>query len=89
MISQFLDLFQERARRMGQMMHRLQVDVVALARSRHGGDFARVRTACAACRNTRRCDLAHEAWLSGRPCERPEDFCPNAALLTQFRDRKG
>ena len=86
-MTELLDRFQERARRMGQMMHRLEVDVVELARSRHGGDFAKVRAACAACRSAERCDRAHEDWLAGRAGDHPDSYCPNAPLLGQFRDR--
>ena len=87
MTTNLLDCFQERARRMGQMMHRLQVDVVGLACSRHGGDFAKVRATCAACSNAERCDRAHEVWLAGGASDSPDEYCPNAALLGQFRDR--
>lgn len=87
MISDWLDRFQERARRMGQMMHRMQVDMVWLARSRHGGDIAKVRSVCAGCRSTERCDRAHELWIAGRDCEPPEAYCPNARLLAGFREQ--
>ncbi len=88
MITQLLGQFQERARRMGQMMHRLDVDVVELARSRHGGDFAKVRAACTACCNAARCDRAHEDWLAGRAADPPDDYCPNARLLGRFREQQ-
>lgn len=88
MITELLERFQERSRLMGQMMHRLQIDVVGLARSRHGADFARVRSGCAACRCAQRCDLAHDDWLAGRPTDAPETYCPNAELLALFRERE-
>jgi hypothetical protein len=89
MIAAVMNRFHERARRMGQMMHRLDVDVVELARRRHGMDFANARSTCAACRHTEICDRAHDDWLAGRVSAAPDGFCPNAGLLAAYREQPG
>jgi hypothetical protein len=69
---------EKQARRMSEMMARLKVDSLALARARGGNGFAEARNRCIACGTSEEC----KQWL-----EKPEgaaggpDFCPNWGLF--------
>ena len=69
---------EKQARRMREMMARLRVDPVALARARNGNAFAEARNRCVVCGTTEEC---------ARYLHKPEgtasvpDFCPNHQLF--------
>jgi hypothetical protein len=69
---------EKQARRMREMMARLRVDPVALARSRNGNAFAEARNRCVACRTIEECAryLHKPEGTAGDP-----DFCPNHQLF--------
>ena len=81
---------EKQARRMREMMARLRVDPVALARARNGNAFAEARNRCVACGATGECEryLHQPEGLAA-----PPDFCPNHQLfkstdkLPDARDR--
>jgi Family of unknown function (DUF6455) len=77
---------ERRARRMNEMMERLDVDPVALARLREGSVYAEARNLCLFCGTSDTC----LRWLdapaqSGR---RPE-FCPNLPLFDACPRKSG
>lgn len=73
---------ERQAKRMHEMMRKLDVDIVKLARLQSGDAYARARMNCLRCRHTRECLL----WLDADPpsCAAP-DFCPNFALFEQCK----
>jgi len=73
---------ERRAVRMQQMMHRLDVDALALVRLRNGEAYAEARTKCMVC------DEGHEClrWLDEGGMEtRGPDFCPNLGYFNSCR----
>lgn len=75
---------ERQATRMHEMMERLGVDALALARLRKGEAYAEARKGCLFCPTTEECF----AWLdaTGEPEQGP-DFCPNRKLLLSCRRR--
>lgn len=76
---------ERRALRMHEMMQRLEVDPVKLARLRGGDAYADARAMCLSCGASERC----LRWLDNpvRTSNRPE-FCPNLTLFEACkRDR--
>lgn len=69
---------ERQARRMHEVMERLDVDVGALARLRQGDAYAEARTRCLFCGTSDRC----LRWLDdpAQAGRRPQ-FCPNLALF--------
>ena len=69
---------ERRARRLHEMIERLDVDPVVLARLRQGEAYTEARTRCLLCGTSDKCLrwLEQEGTASKRP-----DFCPNLALL--------
>jgi len=69
---------ERQARRMHEMMKRLDVDTGALARLRHGEAFAEARRRCLLCGTSDKCLrwLEQPAGFGARP-----EFCPNLALF--------
>lgn len=76
---------ERQARRMHDMMDRLDVDAVKLARMDEGRAYAQARTRCFNCRETDKC----LEWLDAAetPKERP-DFCPNLRLFDFLTERQ-
>ncbi len=75
---------ERRASRMHEMMDRLGVDVVALARHRAGDSYAEARKSCLDCQAGDQC----LRWLD-RPQPPGEEplFCPGFASFEAFRRR--
>ena len=75
---------EHRARRLKQMIERLDVDVLRLVRLRQGDTYCEARKLCIECRNGAKC----LAWLETLPThgESP-DFCPNLPVLVNLRRR--
>lgn len=73
-----LQRIEKQARRMREMMARLRVDPVALARARNGNAFAEARNRCVVCGATEECQryLESSEGTSGAPV-----FCPNHQLF--------
>lgn len=74
---------ERQAIRMHEMMDRLDVDPVKLARTAGGDAYAEARTRCLHCTDARAC----LDWLeadAGASCAEPE-FCPNLALFRTCR----
>ncbi len=69
---------ERQARRMHDMMKRLDVDAGALARLRQGEAYAQARSRCLSCGTSDKC----LRWLDEPPAagKRP-DFCPNLSLF--------
>ena len=88
MLTDLVQRFGDRARRMGQMMDRMRVDAVALIQGRHGGEFLKARARCAGCQNTEVCEHSYESWLAGRPNASPKEFCPNYELFAEYREKR-
>jgi hypothetical protein len=80
MTSLFFRDVERQARRMGDMIQRLDVDTLKLVCLRGGGAYVRARTTCLDCSNTARCLQWLDAPLSdgARPT-----FCPNLSLLEE------
>jgi hypothetical protein len=73
---------ERQARRMHDMMHRLDVDPAALARERGGDAYAEARTRCLKCLDAHECVY----WLeAGVAADAAPDFCPNRELFESFR----
>lgn len=72
---------ERRARRMREMIHRLDVDRLELAYADLGDVYAMAANTCLSCENTSACLL----WLEAAPqgAERPL-FCPNLELFKRF-----
>ncbi|WP_292899460.1 MULTISPECIES: DUF6455 family protein [unclassified Nitratireductor] len=69
-----------RAKLMGKMMDRCDVDIQHLARERLGLTFASAIRSCRLCSNAASC----EVWLAataGEPAHTPPAFCPNAGVF--------
>ncbi len=62
---------ERQARRMHDMMNRLDVDAVALVRQRNGDVYAEARARCLLCQEGTKC----LRWLDGKSGGAP-DFCP-------------
>ena len=74
---------ERQARRMHDMMERLNVDKAALVRARQGQDYAEARARCVTSRHQRRKCLR---WLDKQPPSGGEPaFCPNLRLFEQYR----
>lgn len=73
---------ERRARRMHEIMERLDVDPVVLARLRRGDAYAEARTRCLSCGTSNKC----VRWLEQppQPDKRPE-FCPSLSLFEACR----
>ena len=69
---------ERQARRMHDMMRRLDVDPAALVRLRQGEAYAQARSRCLSCGTSDKC----LRWLDESPQagKRP-DFCPNLSLF--------
>ncbi len=78
MSAPFFRQVERQARRMGDMIDRLDVDTLELACLRQGDAYVEARTTCFDCANTASC----LQWLEASPADaaRPT-FCPNLALL--------
>jgi Family of unknown function (DUF6455) len=69
---------ERQATRMHDMMDKLDVKGIDVARVRSGEAYAEARTKCLDCHNTQEC----AAWLqSDRPDRGKPDFCPNLPLF--------
>jgi len=71
-----------RAKRLQDMMERLDVDAMKLVRLRQGEAYEAARTTCLHCNQATRCVDWVE--LNRDPMARPE-FCPNLPLLERVR----
>jgi hypothetical protein len=76
---------ERQARRMHDMIQRLDVDTAALARLRQGDAYAEARTRCLWCGTSDLC----LRWLDS-PERRPArpGFCPNLSLFERCKRRK-
>jgi hypothetical protein len=64
--------------RMGEMIDRLDVDTLKLARLREGDRYEEARMTCFECSNTAQC----LKWLQASvPDVEPPTFCPNLSLF--------
>jgi hypothetical protein len=73
---------ERQARRMHDMMDRLEVDKAALVRARQGQDYAEARTRCLTCGTSDQC----LRWLDRQPrLDDAPTFCPNRRLFARFR----
>jgi hypothetical protein len=70
---------ERQARRMHEVMARLDVDPLALARDRSGDTYAEARRRCLLCGSSDQC----LRWLEGTLAKTNPDFCPNLRILTQ------
>jgi hypothetical protein len=69
---------ERQATRLKDMMDRLDVDPVALARLKRGQAYQEAQAACLFCRQADRC----LAWLDFDTAAEPNpEFCPNASVL--------
>jgi hypothetical protein len=69
---------ERQARRMGEMVERLDVDTLKFVCLRDGESYARARTTCFDCANTAQC----LSWLDASPRgAEPPTFCPNFPLF--------
>jgi hypothetical protein len=76
---------ERQARRMHDMMERLDVDPVALARLRHGNAYAEARTRCLFCGTSDKC----LRWLDDpEPLRTRPEFCPNLSLFESCKRRE-
>lgn len=71
---------ERRARRLHDVMRRLDVDPVQLIRLDAGQSYAQARTRCLECRRAERC----LAWLD-TPAGAAPEFCPNLELFTSVK----
>ncbi len=72
---------ERQATRMHQMMDRLSVDTVALARLRNGDAYCEARGKCLSCVTADAC----LRWLDGYiATEAAPEFCPNAGLFRPY-----
>ncbi len=77
----FLDHLETQAERMTEMMDRLEVDVVALAKAHRGSELSHARMTCLGCTRGEAC----QSWLDGQAAApAPRAFCPNAALFEGY-----
>lgn len=75
---------ERQASRLSEMMERLDVDPVALARLEGGDAFMRARTECLHCRNAAHCLY----WLEAQCRDAPlPEFCPNLPLFMRCKRR--
>jgi hypothetical protein len=74
---------ERQATRMHEIMERLQVDVLALARLEEGRVYAQARARCISCGTADRC----LRWLDGNPTADRPVFCPNLRLFEQYGKR--
>jgi Family of unknown function (DUF6455) len=75
---------ERQARRMHDMMRRLDVDAAALARLRQGDAYAEARSRCLSCGTSDKC----LRWLDEPPrSDRRPDFCPNVSLFDACKRR--
>lgn len=73
---------ERQARRLSEVLKRLGIDEVRLARLRRGRTYADARRRCLECPHERRCG----AWLAAVDQRTGEpEFCPNAGLLRMLR----
>ena len=78
MSTQFFRQVERQARRMGEVIDRLNVDKSKLACLDEGRGYVRARTTCLDCSNTAQC----LAWLDAdKTADGPPAFCPNFALF--------
>jgi hypothetical protein len=69
---------ERQARRMHDMVRRLDVDAVALVRLRQGDAYAQARSRCLSCGTSDKC----LRWLDEPPqTGKKPDFCPNLSLF--------
>lgn len=69
---------ERQARRLHDMMQRLEVDGAALARLRQGDAYAEARGRCLSCGTSDKC----LRWLdSAAPSKDRPEFCPNLSLF--------
>lgn len=75
---------EQRARRLNDVMERLDVDALELVRLRQGDAYCDARKLCIECTHAAAC----LSWLGSPPApgESPA-FCPNLPLLDRFRRR--
>jgi hypothetical protein len=71
---------ERRARRLREMVERLNCDARSLAVSRRGGDYAEACATCLACAQSDEC----VRWLDENPSSAMPAFCPNLSLLLRF-----
>jgi len=72
---------ERRARRMHEMMQRLNVDAGTLVRFRGGDAYAQARARCLHCGTCDKC----LRWLDQQAAGRRPDFCPNLTLFERCR----
>jgi hypothetical protein len=72
---------ERRARRMHEMMQRLDVDASALARLRGGDAYVEARARCLSCGTSDRC----LRWLDQPGDGKRPEFCPNLTLFEGCR----
>jgi len=72
---------ERRARRMEQMIDRLDVDRVKLVRLRRGETYAEIMRTCFQCQKNEQC----RDWLSGNRSVSEAEFCPNLPVLLACR----
>jgi hypothetical protein len=73
---------EHQAKRMREMMERLDVDAAALARAQRGDIYAQAQTRCLTCGTSDKC----LRWLDSEATpRRPPDFCPNLRVFEPFR----
>jgi hypothetical protein len=72
---------ERQARRMAEIMERLDVDPAKLARERGGEAYAEARARCL------QCSWAHECllWLDGNPAGNQPTFCSNLPLFERCK----
>lgn len=69
---------ERQARRMGDLINRLDVDTLKLVRQRHGEAYVEARANCFDCANTALC----LQWLDASPVDAQQPtFCPNLPLF--------
>jgi hypothetical protein len=73
---------ERQAKRMNEVIERLDVDPMMLVRQRSGEAFAEARLACIRCSRVSEC----LAWLdNGGDVRSVQEFCPNAPLFASCR----
>lgn len=79
MIRAWLQRREQQASRMGKMLQRMEVDVVALASRGEGYGLRQAISACAQCNRVDTCERSLADWEAGRKdAADPAGFCPNA-----------
>lgn len=68
---------ERQARRLHDVMWRLNVDAGALTRLRQGDAYAQARSRCLSCGTSDKC----LRWLDARQAGTKPDFCPNLSLF--------